>query len=98
MRYVSLALLATAALLSGCQNTESEAPLPEACYQPPESGMCKAAFQRYYFDAQSGECQAFTWGGCKGSVPFETMESCVTTCNAKTGESATKMPMKGEPR
>jgi len=88
------ALIAAAALLGGCQNNQEPgtATLPDACSQPPESGMCKA-FQRYYYDADTGSCQAFIWGGCKGSVPFETMEACTQACNA-TGSPA---PAKGAP-
>ena len=89
------ALIAAAALLGGCQNNQEPgtATLPDACSQPPESGMCKAAFQRYYYDADSGSCQTFIWGGCKGSVPFETLEACTQACNA-TGSPA---PAKGAP-
>jgi trypsin inhibitor len=62
--------------LSGCQNT----PLPESCATKPESGRCRAAIERYYFDPQWQECRAFIWGGCEGVVPFDSMESCQSTC------------------
>lgn len=96
MRNLLLSLIATAALLAGCQNNQepsTTASLPDACQQPPESGMCKAAFQRYYYDADTGSCQAFIWGGCKGSVPFETLDACTQSCNA-TGIPA---PAKSDP-
>ncbi len=82
MRLFAFPLMLTLGLLAGCQNTSSPAALPDACSQPPESGMCKAAFTRYYYDANSNRCQSFIWGGCKGSVPFETREDCVSSCNA----------------
>jgi|TARA_R100000687_G_C6345530_1_gene116307 hypothetical protein len=76
-------------LLAGCQNgTEAGNTLPDACYQAPETGMCKAAFQRYYYDQESDSCKSFTWGGCKGSVPFDTQDACVQTCNASNSEPA----------
>jgi Kunitz/Bovine pancreatic trypsin inhibitor domain len=84
-------LMALSALvLVGCHNygDPSSTKLPDACYQPPESGMCKAAFQRYYYDQESDSCKSFTWGGCKGSVPFETQDACVQTCNASNSEPA----------
>ena len=31
---------------------------------------------------ESESCQEFTWGGCQGSVPFETMEACMASCYA----------------
>tara|TARA_R110002073_G_scaffold68403_1_gene170009 strand:- start:127457 stop:127828 length:372 start_codon:yes stop_codon:yes gene_type:complete len=68
-------LLLTVAL-NGCQST----PLPDNCYAKPESGRCRAAIERYYFDPQWQECRAFIWGGCDGVVPFENLESCQNTC------------------
>lgn len=98
MRHLTLPLILITGLLSACQNGDAEAPLPDACYQPPESGMCKAAFQRYYYDAMSDSCRTFIWGGCKGSVPFETMEECVSTCDAGTSDTAAPYAGKGAPR
>ncbi len=39
-------------------------------------GPCNAAFQRFYFDPVEKKCLPFTWGGCGGVVPFETLEAC----------------------
>lgn len=36
--------------------------------------------ERYYFDSASGTCKAFSWGGCDGSVPFDTLEACRKSC------------------
>lgn len=98
MRILSLSLILAAGMLAGCQNSETEAPLPDACYQAPESGMCRAAFQRYYYDAESNSCRTFIWGGCKGSVPFETMETCISTCNASSSDAAAPVSGKGAPQ
>ncbi|MBS3925087.1 MAG: BPTI/Kunitz domain-containing protein [Nitrosarchaeum sp.] len=51
------------------------------CYQVPETGVCKASIEKYYFDWESRSCKSFTWGGCGGSVPFDTLESCIGFCN-----------------
>ena len=68
-------------LLVGCQGpASSTADLPPACQQAADAGMCRAAIQRYYFDASSAECRQFIWGGCGGSVPFETRQDCVQQC------------------
>ena len=95
MRTLLLPLITATILLAGCQNNQEPGTttLPDACQQPPESGMCKAAFQRYYYDADTGSCQAFIWGGCKGSVPFETLDACTQACNA----SGSPAPAKGAP-
>ncbi len=47
-----------------------------ACDLEPDSGPCFAAFRRYYFDKDEQRCKEFVWGGCGGTVPFETMEAC----------------------
>jgi len=53
----------------------------QACYYIPHIGPCDAAFTRYYYDYEENECLEFTWGGCGGLVPFETMEDCESSCN-----------------
>jgi len=53
----------------------------QACYYIPHIGPCDAAFPRYYYDHEENECLEFTWGGCGGLVPFETMEDCESSCN-----------------
>jgi hypothetical protein len=42
----------------------------------PEKGNCRAMITKYYFDKEEGKCTEFIWGGCNGSVPFETLEEC----------------------
>ncbi len=46
------------------------------CSLKPETGFCKAAIPKYYFNDITEKCEQFTWGGCKGIVPFDTMEEC----------------------
>jgi hypothetical protein len=53
----------------------------ENCYFTPHVGDCDAAFQKYYFDQELQECRIFTWGGCGGLVPFDTMEECESDCD-----------------
>ncbi|MFZ5724126.1 MAG: BPTI/Kunitz domain-containing protein [Pseudomonadota bacterium] len=72
-----LLLVAAATLLPACAAGPS---LPEACSVLPESGRCRAAITRWWFDERAGTCKAFIWGGCGGSVPFETLESCHAQC------------------
>lgn len=73
---IFLPLAAALFMLAGCNST----PLPDTCYVQPSSGKCKAAFMRYYFDAGANTCKGFIWGGCEGTVPFETMTACHTQC------------------
>ena len=50
------------------------------CGLAPDTGRCRAYIPKYYFDETSNSCQKFIWGGCGGTVPFETMESCMQQC------------------
>ena len=52
----------------------------QKCYYTPNPGVCLAAITKYYFDQEENECLEFTWGGCGGLVPFETMEDCESSC------------------
>lgn len=53
------------------------------CRKAPERGPCKALFERYYFDRKTKSCKSFIWGGCRGSVPFETLQECENTCTLR---------------
>lgn len=48
----------------------------EACDLEPDPGPCFAAITRFYYDKVEQKCKEFIWGGCDGTVPFETMEAC----------------------
>ena len=43
----------------------------------PDPGPCEGAFPRYYYDPTTRMCREFIWGGCRGVVPFETLEDCI---------------------
>ena len=47
----------------------------EKCTLIPDAGNCKAQFKRYYFDPVDKCCKEFIWGGCSGTVPFETLNA-----------------------
>jgi hypothetical protein len=65
-------------LLGACQSSADR--LPPACDLKPESGRCRAAIERFWYDPMSGTCRVFIWGGCDGVVPFGTLEDCQSTC------------------
>ncbi len=52
----------------------------ERCSLEPDAGMCMAAIPRYYYDTVEKKCKVFTWGGCTGVVPFETLQECENGC------------------
>jgi len=47
-----------------------------ACTLIPDPGECEAAIQMYYFNQETHQCEDFTWGGCGGLVPFESLSEC----------------------
>ena len=50
------------------------------CELKPDTGPCRAAIPKYYFDQKSKECKEFIWGGCNGTVPFNTLNECKDAC------------------
>ena len=56
----------------------------DPCGAEPNSGPCFAAIPAYYFNQESGSCEEFTWGGCGGTVPFETLELCENSCETNS--------------
>jgi len=52
----------------------------EDCSSIPDPGFCLAAFEIYYFDQNTGQCEESIWGGCDGLVPFWTLEECQNSC------------------
>ena len=51
------------------------------CELLPEVGPCEALIPKYYFDKETQECKEFSWGGCDGVVPFDTLEECQACVN-----------------
>ena len=59
--------------------TEAERQL--LCSQAPEAGECRAAIQRWHYDAATGGCKMFTYGGCGGNGNnFGSAALCIAGC------------------
>ncbi|KAK7505592.1 hypothetical protein BaRGS_00003337, partial [Batillaria attramentaria] len=53
----------------------------DICRQPKETGPCRSALQRYYYDSASGQCEQFLYGGCQGNLNnFASYEACQRKC------------------
>ncbi|GFO35483.1 tissue factor pathway inhibitor [Plakobranchus ocellatus] len=53
----------------------------EVCSQPKKTGRCRAAVTRFYFDAATGTCKSFIYGGCDANLNnFQTKEACERRC------------------
>lgn len=55
--------------------------LSDRCSLPRRTGVCRAAFTRYYFNTIDGKCKKFIFGGCNGNAnSFKTIDGCEKTC------------------
>ncbi|XP_053405367.1 actinia tenebrosa protease inhibitors-like isoform X2 [Mercenaria mercenaria] len=51
------------------------------CSLPAKAGPCEAAIERYYYDAATGKCQMFLWGGCDSNGNnFRSLKACKRNC------------------
>ncbi|NDU95993.1 BPTI/Kunitz domain-containing protein [Spirosoma terrae] len=73
IRHFPFSLLTLALLVIGCKKDCASS---ERCQLKPDAGPCYAAFTKYYYDQTEKRCKQFTYGGCGGTVPFDTMEQC----------------------
>jgi hypothetical protein len=52
----------------------------EVCSLPFEAGPCEGLEKRFFFDATTGHCQPFTYGGCEGNANrFHSLLECMNT-------------------
>ncbi|EHH65301.1 HKIB9 [Macaca fascicularis] len=55
--------------------------LPNVCSFPMEKGPCQAYMIRWFFNSETGECELFAYGGCRGnSNNFSRKEECEKMC------------------
>ena len=53
----------------------------EVCSHQKDSGPCRAALKRFYYDLGSHSCKSFIYGGCQGNDNnFATLNKCEETC------------------
>ena len=59
-------------------------PLPAICKLVKVHGPCGNFFPRWFFDADTGMCDMFIYGGCEGNENnFGTKEDCQKMCPNK---------------
>jgi hypothetical protein len=74
-------------LAAGCSETDTKEWLSVKCLERPDSGPCEQPVYGYYYDYASDQCRAFAYGGCKGHVPFQSREACVSLCESGQAET-----------
>ncbi|GIY61357.1 papilin [Caerostris darwini] len=64
-----------------CYNKCGALASESACDQEKVVGPCRAAFRRFFFNKQTGQCERFIYGGCQGnSNNFHSQEDCEAVC------------------
>ncbi len=72
-------LLFLAAAAAGCKKS-CDTRQPAACNDVPPTGeLCNAVFSRWFYNAQTGQCQLIQYSGCsqKGFATQQECQSCV---------------------
>ncbi len=80
MKRTIMALTAAAAISMALSATGCADDSKDPCKMEPNAGSCEAYIPSYYYDGDHNECEIFYWGGCDGTVPFDTLEECEATC------------------
>ncbi|RLU15132.1 hypothetical protein DMN91_013019 [Ooceraea biroi] len=53
----------------------------DMCNLPMDSGPCRGAFRKYYYEPSSRACREFIYGGCDGNANrFSTVSECESIC------------------
>ncbi|XP_066141086.1 papilin isoform X3 [Euwallacea fornicatus] len=64
-----------------CTDLCSKDDAADPCEQSKAEGPCRGQHRRYFFDKASGQCQEFTYGGCRGNNNnFLSLEACRQKC------------------
>lgn len=67
----------------GCTTNSAslvKTPVEKKCLLKENTGKCRAYFKRYFFNQDIKKCEEFIWGGCGGSVPFNSVDTCRKAC------------------
>nr|XP_020752526.1 pancreatic trypsin inhibitor-like isoform X1 [Odocoileus virginianus texanus] len=63
---------------------------PAFCLRRKLIGPCKGKKIRYFYDAKTGRCQRFLYGGCKGNRNnFHSAGQCMKICGHAAGSLTT---------
>ena len=77
--------ITTVSLTTPAQTTQ------DPCSMPAQRGPCRARKPRFYFDANTGQCAGFFFGGCRGNANnFQTLQQCQDKCSTPAPKGTTK--------
>jgi len=77
----SVVLVGATLFVGGCgEDPPRGNDLPVRCLDAPEPGRCRGNKTGYFYDYRHDRCRSFHYGGCRGLLPFKTLEACQETC------------------
>ncbi|XP_076052714.1 thrombin inhibitor hemalin-like [Oratosquilla oratoria] len=77
-------------LLAGTLLGQRPLLLRPACLMPVDTGRCRASIPSMFFNATTGTCDCFYYGGCGGNANrFPDVLSCMSTCNVTPQQQQT---------
>ncbi|XP_023705293.1 papilin isoform X5 [Cryptotermes secundus] len=89
-----------AALVPDTLILTTQAPLfiTDICSTPVDTGPCQEEHAAWYYDRNTGACQAFIYGGCGGNANrFESEEQCERHCGSFKGQDVCNVPYESGP-
>ncbi|XP_018013273.1 SWI/SNF chromatin-remodeling complex subunit SNF5 [Hyalella azteca] len=61
----------------------SQPSVSSVCFKEPNTGSCRALIPSFYFNAKTGFCDCYVYGGCQsGGNNFNSMAKCMETCGS----------------
>ncbi|XP_005181918.1 spondin-1 isoform X2 [Musca domestica] len=64
----------------------------EICASRFDSGPCRGSYMRYGYNKDTGRCETFTYGGCRGNRNnFLTENDCMNTCGRLANNQPTQI-------
>uniref|UniRef100_S4RW35 Tissue factor pathway inhibitor n=1 Tax=Petromyzon marinus TaxID=7757 RepID=S4RW35_PETMA len=73
-------------LISSCWMTRRLFHVQDVCLLEAVTSPCRGSFTRWTYDAESGHCKEFTYGGCGGNFNnFLEETECVAMCGLQDG-------------
>ncbi|XP_063427168.1 papilin-like [Mytilus trossulus] len=68
------------------------------CSLPKDQGPCEGYFKKWYYNAATGKCEKFIYGGCKGNGNrFNRYRGCMKTCKGVTTPPPSPSPPSSPP-
>uniref|UniRef100_A0A8D2GX97 BPTI/Kunitz inhibitor domain-containing protein n=1 Tax=Urocitellus parryii TaxID=9999 RepID=A0A8D2GX97_UROPR len=76
----------------GAFSVPADAP-PAFCLEPPYTGPCRASMRMFFYNANSGRCETFVYGGCRRKKnSFLEEEECMRVCGGHDPPASTSGP------